>query len=138
MLLTEASRRLDADLIADVQSLQQVYQAQGLQLFHYACIDARQPHPPGRPTSPLFHCCTPDGADGHRPDGRLCGDLIEIKYPQYPTGPRVAWTDEWTVAIREDDRVPWTLGRLLPENLWAFAEWQQVFRDYFRAAKSPC
>ena len=72
-----------------------------------------------------------------RPDGKPCGCLIEIKYPQYPTGERFAWTDEWTLAVREDERIPWSLGYLAPENLWAFAEWQQTFRDYFRREGYP-
>ena len=128
---------MDVDLIADVHRLQSVYNERGLQIFHYACIEDREPRPPGQPTSPLFYCCTPDGAEGSRPDGKPCGCLIEIKYPQYPTGERFAWTDEWTLAVREDERIPWSLGYLVPENLWAFAEWQQTFRDYFRREGYP-
>ena len=119
---------MDVDLVADVDRLQSIYNERGLD---------REPRPPGQPKSPLFYCCTPDGAEGRRQDGKLCGCLIEIKYPQYPTGERFAWTDEWTLAVREDERIPWSLGYLAPDNLWAFAEWQQTFRDYFRMQEYP-
>jgi hypothetical protein len=45
----------------------------------------------------------------------------------------VAWLDEWTEAIRNDERIVWSLGLVLPEQLIGFAEWQQTLRDYFRA-----
>ena len=116
------------DLLADMKRLQQVYDAYGLQTFQYHCLNELL-LTNGR--SPLFRHATPDGLERARPDGQLCGGLIEIKYPQYLMGERVAWTDEWTEAIRVDERVPWSLGYLYPEQLSAFAEWQQTFRDYF-------
>lgn len=131
----DALRRIamDADLIDEINRLQGVYNEHGLQVFQYACIDGWETVQRYRARSPLFQSCTPTGAEGSRPDGKLCGCLTEIKGEQYPTGPRVAWTDQWTETIRADDRIPWTMGLLRPENLLAFGEWQQTFRDYFRA-----
>jgi hypothetical protein len=123
---------MDADILADLKRLQQVYDAYGLQTFEYRCLDELH-WPNGR--SPLFRHATPDGFERIRPDGQLCGGLIEIKYPHYLVGERVAWTDEWTEAIRADERTPWSPGFLRPEQLSAFAEWQQTFRDYFRSAQ---
>lgn len=97
--------KMDADLVAAVERLQKVYTERGLQIFHYACIEEREPRGAEPPKSPLFHCCTPDGRGGNRPDGKPCGCLIEIKYPQWPTGDRYAWTDEWTAAIKADERI---------------------------------
>lgn len=123
---------MDADLIAEVKRLQAVYDDYGLQLFHYACLDGWQTPTEAPAASLLFWACSPDGTSQARPDGKLTGCLTEIKEEHWPTGPRVAWTDEWTEAIKADERIPWTIGKLQPEQLWAFAEWQQVFRDYFR------
>jgi hypothetical protein len=122
---------MDADLVAEVNRLQAVYAEQGLQVFRYACLEVWETPRGSAATSPLFRASSPDGTECARPDGRLCGCLNEIKEPHWPTGPRVAWMDEWTEAIKADPRIPWTIGELYPEQLWAFAEWQQTFRDYF-------
>lgn len=124
---------MDADLITEIERLQKVYDERGLQIFQYECLDGWMTPNQPRAKSPLFQCCTPNGDEGGRPDGRLCGCLTEIKSHHYPTGPRVAWTDEWTMAIRNDERIPWTVGVIRPEQLMVFAEWQSVFRDYFRS-----
>lgn len=123
---------LDHDLKSEVERLEAVYRDQGLQIFQYACISDWQTPTDEPARSILFRCVTPDGREGPRPDGKLCGCLTEIKGEHYPTGPRVAWRDEWTEAIRLDERIPWTVGEIRPESLIAFAEWQQEFRNYFR------
>lgn len=123
---------LDCDLKAEVDRLEMVYRDHGLQIFQYHCISDWQTPTDAPARSILFRAVTPDGREGPRPDGKFCGCLTEIKGEHYPTGPRVAWTDKWTEGIRRDERIPWIMGEIRPENLVAFAEWQQVFRDYFR------
>lgn len=123
---------MDADLVAETERLQTIYRERGLQLFQYACLDGADTTQGGRASSPLFRPASPDGTHQFRPDGKYVGNLIEIIGPLPRCEPLHAWTDEWTTAIRADERIPWTIGKLHPEQLPAFAEWQQTFRDFFR------
>jgi len=123
---------MDADLIAEVARLRAIYDEHGLQLFQYACLDGADTSLSEPAPSPLFRASSPDGTGQFRPDGKFVGNLMEIVGPVMRNEPLSAWTDEWTQAIRADKRIPWTIGRLLPEQLPALAEWQQTFRDFFR------
>jgi hypothetical protein len=122
---------MDQDLIDEVRRLGKIYTEHGLQIFRLACWESWIAPGDTRSQSALFRACTPSGRNEQRPDGNSCGCLVEVRYPQYPTGPRVAWTDEWTSAIQADQRVPESMGEIFPEQLVAFAEWQQRMRDRF-------
>lgn len=132
---------MDADLISEVHALQQVFEEHGLQIFRYACVDSSMDPLSGKVAkSPLFRACTPSGLWGPRPDRRLCSSLMEIKESSLNGTEFVAWLDEWTDAIRSDERIVWSLGLVCPQQLIGFAEFQQTFRDYFQAeglADSP-
>lgn len=124
---------MDSDLIADVEALQEVGARRGVQIFRYACVGSAQDPMSGTVAgSPLFRACTPSGYWGKRPDGKTCNTLMEIKESTLNGVEFVAWLDEWTTAIRKDDRIVWSLGLVYPEQLIGYAEWQQTFRDYFR------
>lgn len=122
---------MDSDLATEVQRLSEIAASDGLQAFRIECFDSWIAPCGTKSRSPLFRACTPDGEERTRDDGQLCGCLVEVRYPQYPTGPRIAWLDEWTEAIEKDERIPETMGEILPEQLPVFAEWQQKMRDYF-------
>jgi hypothetical protein len=122
---------MDADLERDVRRLAEVAAKYGLHAFRIECWDSWVAPRGTKCRSPLFRACTPCGVECQRPDGKLCGCLVEVRYPQYPTGPRVAWTDEWTEAIRTDERIPEIMADIQPEHLLAFAEWQQRMRACF-------
>ncbi|MCI0333460.1 MAG: hypothetical protein L0228_09575 [Planctomycetes bacterium] len=125
---------MDADLIAEVHAFQEVADKLGVQIFRYACVDnAYDVMLKKVAASPLFRACTPSGLWDTRPDGKICHTLMEIKESTLNGTEFVAWLDEWTVAIRNDERIVWSLGLVYPEQLIGFAEWQQTFRDYFRA-----
>jgi hypothetical protein len=124
---------MDQDLVAEVARLHEVYLQHGLQVFRYACFDSWIAPSGTKSQSPLFRACTPSGREECRDDGQFCGCLVEVRSPQYPTGPRVAWNDALTEAIRADDRIPKTMAEIRPEQLDAFAEWQQAMRTCFKA-----
>ena len=124
---------MDADLIAEVSALKEVAEALGLQMFRYACHDGWVRELGEAPKSPLFRCSAPSGREEYRLGRGLCGGPIEVKTPNWPVGPHVAWTEEWTQAIIADDRIPIGMGYIEPWQLFAFCEWQQLFRDYFKA-----
>jgi len=126
---------MDAVLVAEVHRLHDVAAKHGLQHFRLKCLESWIAPLGATSRSLLFRACTPSGREQQRSDGQLCGCLVEVRYPQYPTGPRIAWLDEWTEGIRSDSRIPETMGEILPEQLSAFAEWQQVMRDHFRKAQ---
>jgi hypothetical protein len=124
---------MDADLIAEMKDLKNVYDEQGIQMFRYACHDGWVREIGGLPKSPLFRCSTPSGREEFHAGKGLCGGPIEVKTQNYPVGPHVAWLNEWTEAIRDDERIPIGMPSIEPGELVAFAEWQMRFRDYFRA-----
>ena len=122
---------MDDDLVSEVRRLESVAAKDGLQLFRYACFDSWTASPGSLSRSPLFRACTPDGKEGLRPDGQLCGCLVEVHFAHYLRGPRVAWTDEWTEAIQRDKQIPDLMAEMHPNQLRAFAEWQQKMRRLF-------
>jgi hypothetical protein len=126
---------MDSDLIAEIDALQEVAQCLGIQMFRYACHDGWVREFGGLPKSPLFRCCTPSGREEFRPDrsGLLCGCLMEIKTQQIRGATVAAWTDAWTDAIRNDERIPIGMPSIYPGELFVFAEWQQAWRDWFTA-----
>ena len=125
---------VDADLISEVHALKEVRDNLGLQIFRVACVENSQDPLSGEvAASPLFRACTPSGLWGPRPDRKLCSSLMEIKESSLTGTEFVAWLNEWTEAIRNDERIVWSLGLVFPEQLIGFAEWRQTFRHYFRA-----
>ena len=58
-----------------------------------------------------------------RSDNQLCGCLTQIKGECAVGG--VAWTDDLTDAIQEDDRIPEHQTKVTVEDLPVFAEWQR-------------
>src|SRR5690606_20307760 len=84
--------------------------------------------------NPLFALSSPEGKLRMRPDGKPVGCPFSIRWGYFePT--IFAWTDEWTRAIFADDRIPRSEAWMRIPALWALAEWQQTFRDYFAAEK---
>lgn len=82
--------------------------------------------PLGHPAGILFQVASPSG-NYQMADDRInrCGDICEIV-----SGQAVAFTDEMTEIIREDERIPLLEGdtpKITVETLEAFAEWQRVF-----------
>lgn len=78
------------------------------------------------PAGILFQVASPSG-NYQVANDRIghCGEICEIV-----SGQAVAFTDEMTEIIREDERIP-QIGEEFPdikvESLEAFAEWQRVF-----------
>jgi len=63
----------------------------------------------------LFQYLTLDGKPGRRPDGKECGDPIQIKSCEHWINEHlsVAWTDELTMAIRSNEWIPRYFGSML-------------------------
>jgi hypothetical protein len=125
---------MDADLLSEIERLQTIYDEKGLYEFLCECQDcwlAAQKH--WWPRSPLFELCSPDGKLRTRRDGQPLGCPFSIRSSDLYRSPRLfAWTDDWTVAIRNDFRIPLDEARMRPHSLLVLAGWQQMFRDYFK------
>lgn len=84
--------------------------------------------PFGHPAGILFQVASPSGNYQSALDGiGYCGEICEIV-----SGQAVAYTDEMTDIIRDDERIPKIETDAEPpniqiEHLEAFAEWQRLF-----------
>lgn len=78
----------------------------------------------------LFQFCTPDGAKGRRSDTLMCGCLTQV----HGRGCNVAWTDELTEAIEQDNRLPACIDDVQVDDLPVFAEWQRRLDREIRGA----
>lgn len=74
---------------------------------------------PIHPAACLFKMVSNTGESVRLESGKECGCLTMIKNGGY-----VAETPELTVAIRADERIPYTQREIKPEHLPVFAEWQ--------------
>lgn len=127
---------MDADLVAEIERLQKIHEERGLYDFLCECQDCWLASQALCRPSPLFALCSPDGKLRMRRDGQLIGCPFSIRRSDLYRSPLLfAWTDEWTAAIRSDDRIPLNEARMRPEKLWVLAEWQQTIRDYFNARR---
>jgi hypothetical protein len=79
-------------------------------------IAAAWENPSGHYYGYLFQYMTPDGQTGRRPDGKQCGDPIQVKACDHWVNRhlRVAWTDELTMALRCDEWLPKFFYSMLP------------------------
>lgn len=133
---------MDDDLLAEIERLSEVHDWGGLSAFQYEFQDTwiRTQHI-WQP-SPLFLPCSPDGKLRIRRDGKPLGCPFSIRHSEFDGDKALhAWKDEWTEAIRDDNRIRRSLAFMHPANLLAIAEWQQTFRDYFamqRQAQFQC
>ena len=115
-----------------IERLTDVHDRRGLSAFQYEFQDTwiRTQHM-WRP-SPLFLPCSPDGKLRIRRDGKPLGCPFSIRYSEFDGDKALhAWKDDWTAAIRNDNRIRRLEATMEPRHLLAIAEWQQVFRDYF-------
>lgn len=127
---------MDFDLVAEVERLQRVHDERGLYAFLCECQDCWLEGLHTSPKSPLFAVASPEGKLRMRHDGMPLGCPFSIRSGSAPgENDFFAWTDEWTKAIREDERIPYREAFLRPDRLWALAEWQQTFRDHFRSER---
>lgn len=123
---------MDNDLVLEIERLNRVLSEKGEFAFLCECQDAWLRTLTGWRPSPLFAICSPDGKEKYLRDGIPVGCPFSIRFTQGEgSRPLVAWTDAWTAAILADTRISWFESRMRSESLWAIAEWQQTFRDYF-------
>ena len=64
--------------------------------------------------------------DEEHPDGKVCGCLTQVKGENAP-----AWTDELTLDILRDDRIPLGPSVIKVGDLPVFAEWMQRLSKMF-------
>lgn len=126
---------MDADLIMEIERLQKIFDEKGLYAFMCECQDCwLAARSNAWPRSPLFGVSSPDGKLRIRRDGKELGCPFSIRRSDWYFNPHLfAWTDDWTTAIRNDVRIPVNEARMRPHSLPVLAEWQQIFRDYFRS-----
>ena len=77
----------------------------------------------------LFRAVSPSGGTlDKRPDGNDCGCLVEVRNGALLCNgrPAYAWTDDLTLRIKADERLPKVAEDIEPEHLPIFAEWQRI------------
>ena len=108
---------MDADLVAEIERLQKIHEERGLYDFLCECQDCWLASQALCRPSPLFALCSPDGKLRMRRDGQLIGCPFSIRRSDLYRSPLLfAWTDEWTAAIRSDDRIPLNEARMRPKS----------------------
>lgn len=132
----EQIMHLAADLLREIDRLTRIHDEQGLYPFLCECQDGWLYSRSFARPNPLFALSSPDGKLRMRPDGKPVGCPFSIRQDYTRLSPVIfAWTDEWTRGIWDDPRIPRHEAWFRPPALWALAEWQQTFRDYFEAEK---
>lgn len=127
---------LDDDLVGEVARLSRVYLNKGEYAFKCEFQDTWLQTQDNWRLSPLFARSSPDCREQYRRDGRQVGCPFSIRFTELADDePLVAWTDEWTTAIRSDNRIRRHESTVDLFSILAIAEWQQKWRDHFRNAR---